>query len=91
MKDFEKNQFLRQFHGSEAHHKGVDPVTFERITEMRKLLFKWGGGWISEHDCAITAATCGAQWEMRIRDAKAKQKPFTPGVESPLNSLILPR
>lgn len=91
MRDFERNQFLRQFHGSDAHHKGVDPITFQRITELRKFLFKWGGGWISENDCAITAATAGAQWELRIRDAKKKQ--HAAGVESlsPLKNLILPK
>lgn len=88
MRDFERNQFLRQFHGSGAHHKGVDPRTFRFITLMRELLFKWGDGWIPEKDCAITAATAGAQWEMRVRDAKKKQGAIKPG--SPLNNLILP-
>lgn len=88
MRDFERNQFLRQFHGSEAHHKGVDPRTFAFITHMRKLLMRWGDGWISEHDCAITAATAGAQWELKIQDAKKKQGAIKP--ESPLNNLVLP-
>lgn len=84
MPSMEKNQFLRQFHGSGQQRDPVTPRTMRFITKMRKLLQEHAEGLISEEECAITAATAAAQWEMKKRERRRTAQP------SVLDSLILP-
>lgn len=84
MPSLEKNQFLRKYFGSEARRDGVSPRTMEFTRKMLALLKEYADGWISEDECAVTAATAGAQWEMQKLKHKAAARP------SVLSGLVLP-
>lgn len=83
-----KNQFLRHYFDGGASAEKLPPpdaATKKFISDLRKLLYRYADGWISEEQCAITAGTAAAQWDIRIRNERAKSRPA-----SPLDNLILP-